>query len=158
VSGLTSIVKRLGSQRWFAAVGRRLVPLDRQLSKLTHGRVVAGGLNLPSLLLTTTGRRTGRPRPTPLVYASDGDAFVVIGSNWGGHDHPAWSANLLAHPDATVTMDGQDIPVRARLVKGTERERLRTLLLAIWPGYAAYEKRAPHRRLRIFRLERTGTG
>jgi len=69
--------------------------------------------------------------------------------------HPGWSANLLANPEAVVTLGGQRINVRARLVTGDERERLRDLLVLVWPAYVAYEERAPGRRLRIFRLERS---
>jgi deazaflavin-dependent oxidoreductase (nitroreductase family) len=156
VSALANLAKRLGGQRWFAAVGRKFVPVDRFLAKVTQGRFVTGGLrDLPCLLLTTTGRTSGKPRSNPLLYAMDGDAYIVIGSNWGGEHHPAWSYNLLAHPEATVTLDGHHTSVRAGLVTGAERSRLRGQLLDIWPGYAEYERRAPHRTLRIFRLERS---
>jgi deazaflavin-dependent oxidoreductase (nitroreductase family) len=77
----------------------------------------------------------------------------VIASNWGQAHHPGWSANLLAHPDATVTLRGRTVAVRARLVAGPERERLRGRLLEIWPAYATYEQRAAERQLRTFRLE-----
>ena len=154
---LSSLLRRVGRAEWFARLARPLVPLDRALGRLTRGRFVAFGLpGLPSLLITTTGRRSGEPRSNPLLYAPDGDAFVVIGSNWGQRHHPAWTANLLAHPDATVTVDGQRIPVRARLVTGAERARLGELMLGIWPGYAGYERRSGGRDLRLFRLERRG--
>ncbi|HEX6871372.1 MAG TPA: nitroreductase family deazaflavin-dependent oxidoreductase [Micromonosporaceae bacterium] len=154
---LASLARRLGGKKWFAVVGRAYVPLDRLLSRVSKGRLVALGLrDLPSLLLTTTGRKSGQARQTPLLYAPDGDAFVVIGSNWGQAHHPAWSANLIANPAATVLLDGAEIPVHGRLVKGAERERLRELLLRTWPAYSAYEQRAEGRHLRIFRLERTG--
>ena len=152
---LSSLLRRAGRAEWFARLARPLVPLDRALGRLTRGRFVAFGLpGLPSLLITTTGRRSGEPRSNPLLYAPDGEAFVVLGSNWGQRHHPAWTANLLAHPDATVTVDGQRITVRARLVTGAERARLRELMLRIWPGYAGYERRSGGRDLRLFRLER----
>jgi deazaflavin-dependent oxidoreductase (nitroreductase family) len=151
----SSLLRRAGRAEWFARLARPLVPLDRALGRLTRGRFVAFGLpGLPSLLITTTGRRSGEPRSNPLLYAPDGEAFVVIGSNWGQQHHPAWTANLLANPEATVTVDGQQIPVRARLVSGPERARLRELLLGIWPGYGGYERRSGGRDLRLFRLER----
>jgi deazaflavin-dependent oxidoreductase (nitroreductase family) len=152
---LASLVRRLGHRRWFARAGRLLVPADRLVGRLTRGRVVALGL-LPSLLLTTTGRRSGQLRTTPLLYVRDGESFVVIGSNWGQASHPAWSGNLLAHPHATVTVGGRVIPVRATLAEGPERERLRGLLLEMWPAYATYEQRAGGRHLRIFRLDPAG--
>ena len=151
---LTSLARRLGRRRWFARVGRALVPVDRALGKLTKGRFVA--LNLPelnSLLLATTGSRTGKVRSSPLLYAPDGDAFVVAGSNWGQAHHPAWSGNLLANPDAVVTVGGAAVPVRAVLVEGPERERLWQMMLAMWPGYTVYESRSG-RHIRVFRLER----
>jgi deazaflavin-dependent oxidoreductase (nitroreductase family) len=152
---LSSLLRRVGRAEWFARLARPLVPLDRGLGRLTRGRFVAFGLRgLPSLLITTTGRRSGEPRSNPLLYAPDGDAFVVIGSNWGQQHHPAWTANLLANPEATVMVDGERFPVRARLVAGPERARLRELLLDVWPGYAGYERRSGGRDLRLFRLER----
>jgi deazaflavin-dependent oxidoreductase (nitroreductase family) len=151
-----SLVQRLGHRRWFSSFGRAVVPpVDRFVIWLTKGRVVALGL-IPSLVLTTTGRRSGQPRTTPLSYAPDGVSYVVIGSNWGQPDHPGWSANLLAHPDATVVVRGERVGVRATLVEGAERDRLRALLVEVWPAYATYERRAAHRQLRIFRLDRIG--
>jgi deazaflavin-dependent oxidoreductase (nitroreductase family) len=147
----------MGRYEWFARIGRAWVPVDRAVSKLTKGRFVAVGLrDLPSFMITTTGRKSGQPRSNPLLYAPDGDDFVVIGSNWGQKSHPAWSVNLLSNPDATVTLGGRVLDVRARLVRGDERDRLRAKLLDVWPGYADYERRAGGRHLRIFRLERRG--
>lgn len=153
MNAYTSLIRRLGHQAWFAAIARRLVPVDRWLARRTGGRWSAIGRHgLPSLLLTTTGRKSGQPRTQPLLYARDGDAFVVIGSNWGQAHHPAWSANLLAHPDATASVDGTPIPVRATLATGAERDRLWRLALETWPAYRTYERRAGGRDLRIFRL------
>lgn len=147
----------MGRHAWFARIGRAWVPVDRAVSKLTKGRFVGVGLrDLPSFMITTTGRQSGLPRSNPLLYAPDGDDFVVIGSNWGQKSHPAWSANLLANPDATVMFGGKVVNVRARLVRGEERDRLRAKLLEVWPGYAGYEQRSGGRHLRIFRLERRG--
>jgi deazaflavin-dependent oxidoreductase (nitroreductase family) len=152
---LVGLIRRVGGYRWFAVLGRAYVPVDRWLGRLSRGRLVALGLpGLPSLLLTTTGRRTGAPRTTPLLYARDGDAFVVVGSNWGQAQHPAWSTNLLAHPDATVTVRGGQIPVRAHRVAGSERDRLWARLTELWPAYEEYLHRAGGRELRVFRLDR----
>ncbi len=157
VSRIVTGVRSLGHRPWFSRVGRLLVPLDRLLGRATRGRFVALGIReLPSLLLTTTGRRTGLPRDTPLLYAADGDGYVVIGSNWGQARQPAWSGNLLAHPEAVVTLHGRRIPIRARLVSGDERERDFAALLSLWPAYATYQDRAGGRELRIFRLEPNG--
>jgi deazaflavin-dependent oxidoreductase (nitroreductase family) len=156
MSRLSDTVRWLGHQRWFAAAGRRFVPIDRWLLRHDGGRwasLARRGVP-PSLLLTTTGRRSGQPRTQPLLYVVDGDSWVVIGSNWGQAHHPAWTVNLLANPDATVTLDGAAIPVRGVHATGPEHDRLWELLVDTWPAYRTYEERAGGRELRIFRLER----
>ena len=73
------------------------------------------------LVLETRGRRSGRLRRTPLSFTKDGDAYVVIASNGGAPKHPDWSLNLLAHPEAEVTVAGATTPVRAETATGSER-------------------------------------
>lgn len=146
------LVRTLGHRRWFAVVGRALVPADRLLGRLTRGRVVALRL-VPSLLLTTTGRHSGLPRHTPLLGVPDGEAYLVIGSNWGQRRQPAWALNLLANPDATVTRHGRRVPVRARLLTGPDRDRALRLAVRHWPAYETYAKRAGARPLHVFRLQ-----
>ncbi|HCT80855.1 MAG TPA: nitroreductase family deazaflavin-dependent oxidoreductase [Micromonosporaceae bacterium] len=148
---LRRIVKHLGHQSWFAKLGKAIVPLDKGVTKLTGGRVVALGL-LPSLTLTTTGKKSGLERSQPLAYTPDGDDIVLLGSNWGGPKHPAWSYNLLANPRAKVRVKGKTYSVTARLVTGAEREAMWQLALQVWPAYATYAKRAPHREIRVFHL------
>ncbi|GAB3801630.1 nitroreductase/quinone reductase family protein [Micromonospora zhanjiangensis] len=152
--GLSDLARRLGHQQWFATVFRVVVPLDRLVGRLTRGRVVALGV-IPSLLITTTGRRSGKPRTNPLLYVPDGDAYVVIGSNWGQPHQPSWALNLLADSTARVTVKGREIPVRGRAVSGEERDRLWHMLVSEWPAYQTYLTRAGGRDLRIFRLEPT---
>lgn len=146
------LARRMGHGRTFARVGRLLVPADRLVARLTGGRVVALGV-VPSLLLTTTGRRSGQPRSNPLLYVPDGDGYVVTGSNWGQPRHPAWSLNLLADPAAMIQVGGVRVPVRARLATGAERERLWRLVVDEWPPYETYVRRAGGRDIPIFRLE-----
>lgn len=131
---------------------RPLVPVDRLIGRLTAGRFVALRI-APSLMLTTTGRRSGLPRTNPLTYARDGDGYVVIGSNWGRPRQPAWALNLLADPTAVVRLGGREIAVRARLTTGEERERLFALLLREWPAYATYVERAAGRDIPVFVLD-----
>ncbi|HEV7707272.1 MAG TPA: nitroreductase family deazaflavin-dependent oxidoreductase [Asanoa sp.] len=153
MSVFRAIARRLGPTRFLYRVGPLLVPLDRIVGRLTHGRVVALGL-IPSALLSTRGRRTGQRRDSPLLCLPDGDGFIVIGSNWGRPEQPAWVLNLLADPAATLTLGGEAVPVKARLLDGSERAAQWARLVAVWPGYAAYEKRAAGRPLHLFRLER----
>jgi deazaflavin-dependent oxidoreductase (nitroreductase family) len=149
----TTLLRRLADRRWVAVLGRWLTPLDRRLHRVSRGRVtVTGGRGVPSLLLTTTGRRSGQARVQPLLYVRDGSGYVVIGSNWGQAAHPAWSANLLAQPDAVITIDGVKVPVRAALATGGERDRLWTLMARHWPAYRTYKERAEGRELRVFKL------
>jgi deazaflavin-dependent oxidoreductase (nitroreductase family) len=149
---IRGLVRRAGHTRWLSRLGPLLVPADRVVGRLTRGRVVALGL-VPSLVLTTTGRRSGLPRSNPLLYVADGDAYVLVGSNWGRPAHPAWALNLLAEPRATVTLGGATFPVRATLVTGAERERLWRLATRVWPAYDTYVARSG-RAVRVFRLVR----
>ncbi|MET7706769.1 nitroreductase/quinone reductase family protein [Micromonospora sp. NPDC005413] len=157
MSVLGTLTRRVGHHRWFGAAARLLVPADRVVGRLTRGRVVALGL-IPSLVITTTGRRSGKPRSNPLLYVPDGDAYVVIGSNWGQTHQPSWATNLLADPVAEVNVKGRRLPVRAEPATGTERDRLWQLLVTEWPAYRTYVQRAGDREIRIFRLVPTGRG
>ena len=149
---LRALVRRLGKTVFLSRIGPVLVPLDRVVSRATRGRVVALGL-IPSALLTTTGRRSGQPRDSPLLCLPDGDAFLVVGSNWGQRHHPAWALNLLAEPDAALTLKGRRIAVRARLLGGEERERMWRRAVGVWPGYEDYLRRAGGRAIHLFLLE-----
>ncbi|WFE38979.1 nitroreductase family deazaflavin-dependent oxidoreductase [Micromonospora sp. WMMD998] len=154
MSALVSLTRRLGHQQWFATTMRVLVPADRLIGRLTKGRVVAFGL-VPTLVLTSTGRRSGKPRSNPLLYVPDGDAYVVIGSNWGQRHHPSWTFNLLAQPAAEIDVRGRRIPVRAEQVVGADRDRLFDRLVHEWPAYRTYVKRAAGREIKVFRLTPT---
>ncbi|WP_456787860.1 nitroreductase/quinone reductase family protein [Cellulomonas sp. P5_C5] len=150
--GFTAIVRRVGRTRGFARIGRATSRIDRWLHRASRGRLsVLGRPTLPHLVLTTTGRTSGEPREAVLLYAVDGDGWVLIGSNWGQERHPAWSGNLLADPHASVTIAGRTTPVVATLADADERARLLGALLAVWPAYADYADRTD-RELRVFRL------
>ena len=153
MSRLVSRVRSFGHQRWFARAGRLLTPVDRALGTVTKGRFVAFGLrDLPSMLITTTGRKSGQPRTNPLLYVPDGDGYAVIGSNWGQEQQPAWALNLVANPSAVVTVGGRKIAVRATLADGAERQRLFAMLVAMWPAYTTYAERSRNREIKVFRL------
>ncbi len=138
--------------RVFRATGPRIMPpFERMMTRLTHGRVQASGLLVPSLVLHTTGAKTGESRDTTLMYCPDGDDMLVTGSNFARDRHPAWTANLVKHPDAAVSIHGERRPVRATLVTDADREATWRLLEENWPGYRGYERTAG-RQLRIFRL------
>ena len=109
-------------------------------------------LVFPTLMLTTTGRRSGLPRRQPLLYLRDGGAYVVVGSNFGRTSHPAWSANLLAEPNATIEVGGRRLQVVARLLSAEDKQRLWPQLLRMWPGFDDYVERSG-RDVRVFALE-----
>ena len=135
-----------------------LVPIDRFLYQRSNGRLSLGHVGtrregaVQSLLLTTTGRRSGQPRPTPVLYLEDGDRLVVVASNFGKESHPAWSANLLAAPDCSVQIRDRRMDVRARLATEEEKERLWPRLLELYPAWEAYRERTD-RDFRAFFLE-----
>ncbi len=93
------------------------------------------------LLLTTTGRSTGKPHTVPLLFLAVDDARVVIASYGGRPSHPEWYRNLVAEPAATVEVDGRTLPVTASTATAKEKERLWPLALAAYPGYATYQTR-----------------
>ncbi|MEU3352553.1 nitroreductase family deazaflavin-dependent oxidoreductase [Streptomyces sp. NPDC037389] len=154
------LVQRISSTRSFARFAPHVVPsLDRAVHRLTGGKVLLSTRLLPSCLLTSTGAKSGLPRRAPLacmpLKGEDGTvgAWVLVGSNFGRPGHPAWSANLLKHPDAVISWKGQDVPVGARLLKGAEREAMWAAVVRFWPPYARYQERV-EREIRLFRLER----
>jgi deazaflavin-dependent oxidoreductase (nitroreductase family) len=117
-------------------MGKLNVPLYR----LTRGRLGGKLGKAPILLLTSTGRRSGQRRTAPVLYLADGERFVIIGSNAGNTNAPAWSFNLKANPDALVEIGGAKRPVRARLAEGEERAELWRKMNDQYAGFDDYEK------------------
>ena len=142
---------RLGHQRWFATFARRFGGrIDRAAYRLTRGRATVTGSVTPVLLLTTTGRRSGRPRTTPVMYVRDGDGFVISSENYGQQRPAAWPLNLDAHPEATIEVGGRPIACRARRLSDEEADRHWPALLEAWPAHATYRERSGARH--TFRL------
>ena len=94
-----------------------------------------------TLLLTTTGRTSGEPRTTPLIYEADGDRYIVVASMGGAPMHPQWYRNLLADPTAEVQVKADHVKVSASVAEGDERERLWALVNEQWPNYDVYQTR-----------------
>ncbi len=133
---------------------RTLTPLDRKILARTKGRrTILGPIGLQIVLLTTTGRKSGQPRSSPLLYVRDGDRLVVVGSNFGQAHHPAWTGNLLANPNAHVTMGGADIDVVATPIVGAEKDQLYRDFVEMAGNYETYLDRTD-RDLRMFALTR----
>lgn len=162
---MSAVFRRL--RAWVAGVFSRLMrtsfarrvftpyvaPVQLWLYRRTGGRFQLSALLVPSLVLVTTGAKSGLRRETPLMCLPRPDgSYLVGGSNWGQPHHPAWTANLLAHPDVEIVISRRTVPVRGRLLEGDERETAWSLLEAQFPGYREYEAQAG-RRIRIFSLE-----
>ena len=94
-----------------------------------------------TLLLTTTGRSSGEPRTTPLIYEADGENYIVIASMGGAPMHPQWYRNLLADPSAEVQVKADHVKVTASEAEGDERARLWALVNEQWPNYDVYQTR-----------------
>jgi deazaflavin-dependent oxidoreductase (nitroreductase family) len=152
IPGYAGLVRLAGRTRAFAWVGSRVLPVLDRPFRTRRRSVTSLGTGFPLCYLTTTGRRTGKPRTAALLYVVDGDWAVVIASNFGRRNHPSWSLNLLAHPQATLTVDGAARAVRARLATDAERDRYWREALRVWPGYEGYSRRAG-REIRVFVLE-----
>jgi deazaflavin-dependent oxidoreductase (nitroreductase family) len=146
-------LKKAGANARFVAVMATVAPsIDRAAHRVTGGRTLLMPALLPSLMLTTTGKITGRPRQVPLLcHDEPGGSFLVVASNFGKSSHPAWSSNLLASSRATVTRSGRSQPVTATLLEGPDKTRAWQHLTQIWPPYETYAQRSG-RQMRIFRL------
>ena len=105
------------------------------------------------LLLTTTGRTTGNPTTTPLIYGLDGDDPVIVASKGGTPEHPGWYLNLSKEPAVEVQIKGDRFGARARTAEGDERERLWRMMNGIWSHYDEYQAKTD-REIPVVVLER----
>jgi len=135
-----------------------VVPLDRRIFKATKGRMSLTHLGsslkrraMQDLLLTTTGKQSGKQRSTPVLFLDHDGGFVIVGSRYGTDSHPHWTANLLATPEATVLVRGRELPVNARRLTQLEVDDLWPRLLEIYPNWAHYRERTD-REFRAFHL------
>ena len=96
---------------------------------------------VPTLLLTATGRRTGEARTSALIFARDGDDYLVVASMGGWPTHPQWYLNVTANPAAEIQVKGEHIPVVARTASPEEKPRLWKIVSDQWPNYDVYQSR-----------------
>lgn len=108
--------------------------------RLTGGAIGGSLAGRPILLLTTTGRKSGRRRTTPLQYLEDGGNMVLVASNGGNPRHPVWWLNLERHPEAEVQVRNEKRRVRAEKAEGEERVRLWGLVVEMYSGYEGYQR------------------
>jgi deazaflavin-dependent oxidoreductase (nitroreductase family) len=100
---------------------------------------------VPTLLLTTTGRRSGQARRTPLIYGEDGGRYLVVASKGGSDAPPSWYVNLSADPHVRVQVGPEVFDATARDADPDEQARLWPIMTAIWPDYDAYQTRTTRR-------------
>ena len=137
------------------AITERFFKHHPKIYRATGGRVLGQFGGTPVLLLTTRGRKSGKPRTNGLLYFDRGDHWAVAGSWAGEPKDPAWIGNLRANPNATIQIRSQQIDVRAREIEGEERAMVWKEIVARDPSFAEYEARtAGIREIPVMLLER----
>jgi deazaflavin-dependent oxidoreductase (nitroreductase family) len=109
--------------------------------RATGGKLFGRMGKSPILLLNTVGRKSGKKRTSPLLYAMDGEDFVIIASKGGASAHPAWYLNLMANPEATVEIEDREVRVRAEEADSEEKSRLWQKMVEMYPAYDAYQEK-----------------
>lgn len=152
-------MQAFGSTRtgaWFFS--KTLAPIDRLLHRATKGRMTLPAVlaGLPVIMVTTTGRKSGLPRTTPLISVPIGDDLTLLGTNFGQTSTPSWVFNLEADPRATVEYHGVERPVVARPATDVERDHVWKASAGVYGGYEKYQQRISGREVRVFVLEPAG--
>jgi deazaflavin-dependent oxidoreductase (nitroreductase family) len=130
---------------WQAEHARRYIETNGEDGHIWNG--------VPTLLLTTTGQRTGQSYTTPLIYGQDGDRYVIVASRGGAPQHPQWYRNLVAQPEIGVQVLADRFRARARTASPDEKPDLWKLMTGIWPAYDEYQARTT-REIPVVILER----
>jgi deazaflavin-dependent oxidoreductase (nitroreductase family) len=125
--------------------------IDKVLIPPTGGRLSSVGIGKVGLV-TTTGAKSGLQRTHPLALIDDSDGLLAIGSNYGRASHPAWTANLLAHPECTVEFMAPPAQYRAELLTGDARAPAWAAAVDFYAGYERYRTSCAPREIRVFRL------
>lgn len=126
---------------------------DPEKAHLWDASNAGGAGKVTTLLLTTTGRKSGEARTTPLIYQQYGDAYVIMGSKAGKPTHPLWYMNLEADPNCHIQVVHDHFDAVARVAEGEEREKLWSLMSAAYPLYNDYQKEAGERLIPVVVLE-----
>ena len=130
---------------WVAQHTRKYVETNGEEGHIWNG--------VPTLALTTTGRRSGKPRRTMLIYGRDGDRYIVVASKGGADQHPLWYHNLVEDPEVQVQVGAERFRARARTATPEEKPRLWKLMAEIWPAYDQYQTKTS-REIPVVILER----
>jgi deazaflavin-dependent oxidoreductase (nitroreductase family) len=111
------------------------------LYRATGGKLFGRMGKSPILLLNTVGRKSGQKRTSPLLYAMDGEDFIVIASKGGAPTHPAWYLNLRANPQATVEIGDREVRIEAEVADPEDKARLWQKMVEMYPTYDAYQRK-----------------
>ncbi len=121
---------------------RFVTHLHKTVFRATNGRLIGTGFGMPVLMLTTIGRKSGKPRTTMLTApVQEGEKLVIVASYGGDNRHPAWFLNLRDNPDVEVVTGGRRQRMRARIASSDERAELWPRVTSAYRGYGAYQKR-----------------
>jgi len=133
----------MNRQQELADIGLKTMSrVHRVILHGTGGRVLNSALGMQVVELHTVGRKSGLPRSTMLTApVIDGQRIVLVASKGGDDRDPDWYRNLMAHPDAELTVDGQRRQVRARRASAEEKAELWPRVVAAYGGYAGYQRR-----------------
>lgn len=140
---------------WIADHLRRYLATNGADGYLWDAKLGGGEGLVPTLLLTTTGRKSGRPLTMPLIFGMSGKHYVLVASKGGAPQHPAWYLNLAANPEVGVQVKAEKFKARARTATGAERTRLWEQMVALYSPYADYQKKTD-RQIPVVVLERLG--
>ena len=145
------VMRRIGHYRWFSLlmkhVGSRV---DRALIRASRGRLSMSGPQLPTMLLTTKGRKTGKDRTVPLHYVRDGKNIVAACENFGLEAASSWPKNLLAHPKARIEIGGSAAKYLSRSATEEEVARNMPRLIEMWPAHDSHMERNGVRHVVVF--------
>lgn len=109
---------------------------------------------VPTLLITTEGRKSKQPQMIPLIYGKDGDHHVIVASRGGDARHPAWYLNLVANPSVKVQVGREKFAAKARTATVAEKRKLWPIMTKVWPAYDEYQTKTD-REIPVVILERS---
>ncbi len=144
---------------WIVSHMTDYIETDGEVGHMWDSTPVGGDKVIATLLLTTVGRKSGKPTSLPLIYCDTDKGYAVIGSKGGAPENPAWFLNLEAAGEAWVQVKSDHYKVRMRTAEGEERARLWDEMVEIFPPYRGYEEKARGiREIPVVVLERVTTG
>ncbi len=136
------------------AIEHAVTRLHNFLYRLSNGKLGGTFFKAPVILLSTTGRKSGKTRTVPLLYLIDGDSYALVASHGGDVRSPAWCHNLRANPEAQVELNGRVRKMRAEFASDSERDRLWPKLVQMYKPYESYQK-ATSRKIPVILLRPT---